>query len=191
LIVFYDIKKIIQMQVPYKRGNKMPIYKTGKTKKEGLQKYCVRINYVADSGEYKQITRTAYGIDRAKYVERQLEHEIKIQREMPVKKMTVKQLFDDYISIKKYEVRESTLDKSKRMLEYYVLSTLENIRIDKLSIKILQDWKISMEKKKLALTTKRNIFTELRTMLNYAVRMEYIPKHQLSKVRQFQRYLGY
>lgn len=65
------------------------------------------------------------------------------------------------------------------------------MKIDKLSTKTLQDWKISMEKRNLALTTKRNVFTELRTMLNYAVRMEYIPKHQLTKVRKFQRRFSY
>jgi len=161
----------------------MPIYKTGHMKKEGLQKYSVRINYVADSGEYKQISRTAYGIDRSKILERELEYEIKIKKETPIKRMTVRQLFEEYISIKKYEVRETTLDKSKRILEYYILPVLENAGIDKLSIKVLQDWKIFIEKRRLSLTTKRNVFTELRTMLNYAVRMEYIPKHQLSKVR--------
>jgi hypothetical protein len=162
---------------------KMPIYKSGKSKKEGLQKYCVRINYIADSGEYKQITRTAYGIDSAKYLERELEEEIKIQREIPIKKMTVKQLFEEYIEVKKYEVRETTLDKSDRVIKRYILPSIENVRIDKLSIKILQDWKISIEESKLSLITKKNIYTELRTMLNYAVRIEHIPKHQLSKVR--------
>lgn len=62
---------------------------------------------------------------------------------------------------------------------------LEDVRIDKLTTQVLQDWKLSMEERNLALATKRNVFTELRTMLNYAVRMEYITKHQLSKVRKF------
>ena len=161
----------------------MPIYKAGNAKKEGLQKYNVRINYVTDSGEYKQITRTAYGIDSAKALKHRLDYEIKTQREMPIKKMTVRQLFDEYISVKQYEVRETSLDKTKRRLEYYILPILENVRIDKLSIKILQEWKVSMEERNLALTTKQTAFTEFRTMLNYAVRMEYIPKHQLAKVR--------
>ena len=88
--------------------------------------------------------------------------------------MTVKQLFDEYISIKRYEVREITLEKSSRIVKRYILPILKDVKIDKLSTKTLQDWKISMEKRNLALTTKRNVFTELRTMLNYAVRMEYI-----------------
>ena len=61
--------KCISTTSPFLRRNEMPIYKIGKTKKEGLQKYCVRINYVSDTGEYKQITRTAYGIDFAKDLE--------------------------------------------------------------------------------------------------------------------------
>ncbi len=89
----------------------MPIYKVGNTKKDGLQKYHVRINYVANDGKKKQI--------------------------------------------------------------------------DKLSTQVLRNWKISMEERNLSLTTKRNVYTELRTMLNYAVRMEYIPKHQLAKVGNF------
>lgn len=164
----------------------MPIYKVGNTKnKDGLQKYHVRINYVADNGEKKQITRSVYGIDVARDLERKLENDIKVKCEIPVRKMTIKQLYDEYISVKKYEVREITLYRSDRMLKRYILPILEDVRIDKLSSKVLQDWKISMEERNLSLTTKRNVYTELRTMLNYAVRMEYIPKHQLSKVGNF------
>jgi hypothetical protein len=167
----------------------MPIYKIKNSKKEGLQKYCVRINYVDDSGAYKQLNRIAYGIEIAKDLERQLEHEIKIQQEMPIKKMTVKQLFDEYIAIKKYEVRETTLEKINQTFKLYILPMLENVRIDKLSVKVLQEWKLSIEKRKLSIVTKKNIYSELRTMLNYAVKMEHIPKHNLFKVRQFQRQL--
>jgi len=57
------------------------------------------------------------------------------------------------------------------------------VRIDKLSTKILQEWKVSIEERNLSLITKRNIFGELRAMLNYAVKVEYIPKNPLLKVR--------
>ena len=104
---------------------------------------------------------------------------------MPTKKMTVKQLYDEYIAVKKYEVREITLYRSDNMIKRQILPILEDVRIDKLTTQVLQDWKLSMEERNLTLATKRNVFTELRTMLNYVVRMEYIPKHQLSKVRKF------
>jgi len=89
----------------------------GNIKKEGLQKYNVRINYIADNGMKKQLTRTAYGIDAAKDLERRLEHKIKIQEEMPIKKLTIKQLYDEYFSFKKYEVREITLYRSDRTVK--------------------------------------------------------------------------
>ena len=160
----------------------MPIYKAG-AKKDGLQKYHVRINYIADNGSKKQLTRSVYGIDVAKNLERRLEDKIKTQQEMPVRKITVKQLYDEYISVKKYEIRETTIIRINRNFKKNILPFFENVRIDKLSVAVLQDWKKSIEDKKIALRTKKNIFSELRTMLNYAVRMDYIPKHNLSKVR--------
>ena len=119
----------------------MPIYKVENTKKDGLQKYYVRINYLTYNGQKRQITRSVYGIDVAKNLEKQLENEIKVQQEMPIKKMTVKQLFDEYISVKKYEVREITLEKSSRIIKRYILPILKDVKIDKLSTKTLQDGK--------------------------------------------------
>ena len=71
----------------------MAIYKL-KEKKNGLQKYRVRINFTDSNGSHKQVERTAWGKDEAKEIERQLENEIK----SPVSsKMTDKNLFDEYI----------------------------------------------------------------------------------------------
>lgn len=162
----------------------MPIYKSN-GKKDGLQKYNVRINYVSESGQAKQLTRVAYGLDAAKDLERRLLHDLKSNGENSVRKMTVRQLFEEYAAVKKYEVRQSTYDKTVRTFEYYIFPTLEDVCIDKLSAKILQDWKISLEERDLALKTKKNVYSELRTMFNYAVRMEYLPKSPLVKVGNF------
>ena len=96
----------------------MPIYKM-QGKKDGLQKYRVRINYVDHMGEPKQIDRVAYGMDNAKLLELQLTQNIK--QEAPTKKMTVRELFDEYLQVKQHEVRETTLDKGKRILELHIL----------------------------------------------------------------------
>ena len=162
----------------------MPIYKSN-GKKDGLQKYNVRINYVSESGQAKQLTRVAYGLDAAKDLERRLLHDLKSNGENSVRKMTVRQLFEEYAAVKKYEVRQSTYDKTVRTFAYYIFPTLADVCIDKLSAKILQDWKISLEERDLALKTKKNVYSELRTMFNYAVRMEYLPKSPLVKVGNF------
>ena len=162
----------------------LPIYKSN-GKKDGLQKYNVRINYVSESGQAKQLTRVAYGLDAAKDLERRLLHDLKSNGENSVRKMTVRQLFEEYAAVKKYEVRQSTYDKTVRTFAYYIFPTLADVCIDKLSAKILQDWKISLEERDLALKAKKNVYSELRTMFNYAVRMEYLSKSPLVKVGNF------
>ena len=97
----------------------MPIYKSN-GKKDGLQKYNVRINYVSESGQAKQLTRVAYGLDAAKDLERRLLHDLKSNGENSVRKMTVRQLFEEYAAVKKYEVRQSTYDKTVRTFAYYI-----------------------------------------------------------------------
>lgn len=166
----------------------MPIYKM-EGKKDGLQKYRVRINYTDSSGKAKQLERVAYGKEQAKELELRLSQEYK---EETVKKITLQQLYDEYIKVKQYEVRESSLDKTKNRLEVHILPTLKDYRIDRLTTKVLQQWKIDISEKTigkddhaLSLTTKQNVYGEFRALLNYAVKMEYLQKNPLSVVGNF------
>jgi len=101
----------------------MPIYKTD-GKKDGLQKYHVRVNYIDSNGKSKQLTRTAYGLETAKDLERKLVSGIKDKGENPARKMTMQQLFDEYISSKQYEVRESSLSIDHRLYRLHIQSVL-------------------------------------------------------------------
>lgn len=166
----------------------MPIYKM-EGKKDGLQKYRVRVNYTDREGKSRQLDRVAYGKDEAKELERRLHCELS---EETTRKITLQQLYDEYISAKKYEVRESSLHKTKSWLAYYVLPTLKDYRIDRITTSILQKWKLNIEecttgtdKHKLSLITKQNIFGEFRAMMNYAVKMEYLIKNPLSTLGNF------
>lgn len=166
----------------------MPLYKmkdkSGKLiKKDGLQKYRVRINYVDDYGKPKQIDRVAFGLDEAKVLEMELSHGIK-QNNMPISK-TVGTLFEEYIAAKQHEVRESSLDKTERILKDKVLPTFENTKLDKLSIQMIEKWKQELNTKNLSTTTKKNIYGEFRALINYAVKMQYISKNPVSLAGNF------
>ena len=76
----------------------MPLYKVAGVKKDGLQKYNVRVNYISEDGEAKQLTRTAYGSEAAKDLERRLNEEIKNPVKKLEKTMTLQQLYDDFIN---------------------------------------------------------------------------------------------
>ena len=158
--------------------------KSGKpVKKDGKQKYRVRVNYTDSYGNNKQIERTAYGADEAKQLERELTHSVKT--EQPSAKLTVRQLFDEYVTSKKHEVRESTLAKSKQVLELHILPFFEDIKIDKINVPLIEKWKQSVNDGNYKITTKQNFYKEFRSMLNYAVKMEYLPHNPLLKAGNF------
>jgi integrase len=163
----------------------MPIYKVNGVKKDGLQKYNVRVNYISDSGKPKQLTRTAYGSEAAKDLERRLVGEIKDKGENSTKKMTVQELFDEYAAVKKYEVRETSHYRNSQDYRLFIQPTMANVRIDKLSAPMLQEWKVSIEKKGYALKTKHHAYAMFRAILNYAVKMEYLTKNPLLVVGNF------
>lgn len=165
----------------------MPIYKM-KGKKDGLQKYRVRINYTDREGKSRQLDRVAYGKEDAKSLERQLCRELETE---PIKKITLQQLYDEYIKVKKHEVRETTLEKSKQMLSGYVLPALKNYKLEKINMKVLQDWKTKIEEhttndgKALSIGYKKKIFATFKAMFNYAVKMKYMPENLLITLGNF------
>ena len=99
--------------------------------------------------------------------------------------MTVQDLYDEYIEAIKPEISESTLDKNKTNLKNNVLDTLGNVKLDKLTIPILQKWKQNIEQKNLSIRTRQNRYSEFRALLNYAVKTEYISQNPLLKVGNF------
>ena len=70
-------------------------------------------------------------------------------------------------------------------LECYIIPALGDVKLSNLSDVRLQEWKNEIGEKELSITTKQNIYRELSAMLNYAVRMELIPKNTLSGVGTF------
>lgn len=160
----------------------MPIYKMD-GKKNGKQKYRVRINYIDALGNAKQTDKVVYGLDEAKELERQLQGN---KRDVVSGgNMTLEELFNEYCQSKKSEVRESTLNNSRKIIEQHILPTLGKYKINKINLPILQNWKNEISDKNLSLKTRQHIYGELRTLLNYAVRLEYIQSNPVLKVGNF------
>ncbi len=159
----------------------MPIYKMSGSK-DGKQKYRIRINYMDLTGKYKQVDRVAYGKAEAQLLETRLLAEIK---EAPPQSMSVRELYNEYMAAKKSEVRATTYDKNRRNLELYILPDFGDKRLDKLTLPALQKWKNKIGASDLKIQTKQNIYKEFRTMLNYAVRMQYLPRSPLSSIGNF------
>lgn len=135
----------------------MPIYKTG-DKKDGLTKYKVRVNYTDDSGKAHSLTRVAYGLDAAKTLEAQLQK----SDHAPSSTLTVPELIDLYLEDKRHELRESSVDKSRRILNLYVRPL--DIKINKLNIPALNEWKRGISELDLKHRTKSNIYVTFKAL---------------------------
>lgn len=161
----------------------MPITKTN-NKKDGLQQYRVRINYIDQFGKPHNRAKLVYGLSEAKQAEKDLLEEI--GKEKPATaRMTVQQLYDEYILAKENEVRYSSLVKIKNCISKGVLPMLSDKQIAKLTVKHMQEWKNETAKIGFAQATLRNYYGEFRQMLNYAVKMGYISKNPLTIVGNF------
>lgn len=158
--------------------------KSGKpVKKDGKQKYRVRINYTDSYGKNKQIERTAYGADEAKQLERELLHSVK--EETPTKKMTFGKLYEEYMAVSKTEVRESTYIGKENKIKKHILPYFENVRLDRLNMPALQQWKQDINNTELNILSKRTVYKCFCAVLNYAVKMEYIAKNPLKQIGNF------
>ena len=160
----------------------MPIYKMD-GKRDGKQKYRVRINYMDNAGKARQMDRVTYGSDEAKILELKLLQEIR--HETPAKRVTLRELFKEYCDVRKNEVRETTMDKSKRIIEYHIMPELGDIKLSKLDSRVITQWKLSMEGKVISLSTRQSAIAAFRALLNYAVKMDYLARNPLVKVGNF------
>lgn len=163
----------------------MPLYKT-KVKKDGLQQYLVRVNYTDSFGKAHSLTRHAYGLAEAKQMEQDITREY-CSEKPAVTRMTVQQLYDEYILAKENEVRATSLVPIKNCLAKGTLPYLADKRLDKLTVPTLQSWKNDIAVIDVSISTKQNYYAELRQMLNYAVKMGYIPKNNLTIVGNFKK----
>jgi integrase len=152
-------------------------------KKNGQQKYRVRINYKDAYGNDKQIDRVVYGSENAKDLESNLKRDIK--ETPPESKITVQNLYDEYFKYKQYEIRETTLQKSKQIIKNHILPTFKDKKLSSLNMSNLQKWKIEIEEKHLSIKMRHNIFSEFRAMLNYAVKFDKISSNPLTKIGNF------
>ncbi|MDE6810184.1 MAG: hypothetical protein K2J42_08905 [Muribaculaceae bacterium] len=161
----------------------MPINKIDK-KKNGLQGYRVRINYTDMNGNPRQVERTAYGLAEANVLEKQLVAEFKDKQTIVVRK-TIQELFNEYEVYHAHETRQSSHNKAMQIVRTHVLPAMAECRLDRLSKERLAEWKNGIAAQDLSIVTKKNIYQAFNSMLNYAVKLDYLTKNPLSALGTF------
>lgn len=152
-------------------------------KKNGLQGYRVRVRVKARDGSVKQIERSAWGKASAQAIEKEL---MQLNYTIPSdSKITVNQLYDEYIEAKASEIRETSLETLSKALRLSVLPSFGETPVSKLTTPLLQAWKNSLAEENFSLSTKKNRFSEFKGMLNFAVGQGYLAQNPMRNIKQF------
>ena len=160
----------------------MPIYKTN-VKKDGTYQYRVVVSYTDDYGKHRQKQKRVFGATEAKLAEFKLLEEL--NKKPTLKNITVGELCEEYLTAHAIDVRQSSLSKEKQTLYNYVLPTFEKTKLENLNPVKLQKWKTDISNLNFAHATNKNIYRYFSSLLNYAVKMEYIKRNPLSAVGNF------
>lgn len=163
----------------------MPIYKVEGEKKNGLQKYRVRVAYTNSDGKTKQVERTCFGLGETQLTEKQLLIDYKENHTTTPAKMTVNELIAEYDKYHAQETKKTSHDTSMKNLRLRVMPYLGEVRLDRLTQAKMAEWKTTIGQQDLSLTTKRNAYIALTGLINYALKMEYIPKNPLKPLGTF------
>lgn len=153
--------------------------------KNGRQAYRVRVNFVDINGKKRQVERMAYGLAEATLLEQQLVTEYKEKKQVAVSRMTVQQLCDEYEKYHAMETRKSTHNSAMKTLSLRVLPILGSCQLSKLTQPVLTKWKLEVDKQDISLGTKQNAYKALSALLNFAVKMEFLPKNPLTSIGNF------
>ena len=157
----------------------MPIYKLDK-KKDGLQGYKIVVSYTFN-GEHKQKSKTVYGLTEA----RRAESELIAQSKAPQSRMTVRELSDRFLAVKKLDVKEKTLVNYESILSTAILPIIGEVKLDALTVQTLEAWKLEIDNKPYTHGTKEEARRVLSTLFNYAVTADYIPSNPIKKIKPF------
>lgn len=160
----------------------MPIYKTGKSQ-NGKAQYRVFVSYKDAAGRYRKASKTVYGAAEARQEERRLQ--ATVQGAGAACTLTVAQLYDRYRAAKAGEVRQTSLEKCDSILRNHILPQLASVPLSELSVACLQEWKTGIASLPLKTSTKNNAYRELNALLNFAVRMEWMPRNPLPQLGRF------
>lgn len=161
----------------------MPIYKTNR-RKDGKQQYRVKVNYTDREGKHRQVERTTYGYD----VARDLEHQLKIQYRKNMDELgqlTFVEFFSEYINYKKHDIRETTIEKKKEIVQNHIIPYFGDVIMTEISATMVIDWKNQINDTNLGIVMKRHCYKQLRAVLNFALDIGAIHENPTNKVGNF------
>ena len=159
----------------------MPTYKNKNIKNaDGLQRYTVRINH-QHNGEYKQLTRVAYGLQQAK----QLELELQSEQKTPTSSKNFNDLYRTFLEMKKHEIRETSLDTLEKRFRNHITPFFSNYKLNKITPQTIENWKKYINDKNLSIITRHSIYASLKSFLGWCERTKHLAENPMANIPNF------
>ena len=144
----------------YQEKNKNKLTKDGRS-------WYFRCYYTDGYGNRKQKESKKYFTKKeALDAEREFLNSLEIS--FPVKKMTLKDLKNNYLEYKKESVKITSLRDIEVKIKY--LEIIDNVIITEFNINHFENWKKSMNEKKLSTLYKNKIYKQFRAILKHAIK---------------------
>ena len=142
--------------------------------------------YYNEEGKKKYVTRRGFNkkID-AKLAEAKFlaERDSYVKNILNPSKMTFKELYNEFYD----RVKESTLLTDDNKVQMHLIPFFGDMIITKITVKSIADWQTMMlnHEKNYSMRYLKNLFTLLKSVLAYGVRMEYIKVNCATRVGNF------
>lgn len=89
--------------------------------------------------------------------------------------MKINEIYKEYMIECETNCKKSTIDRYRYVFDLYILPYFGNKEIKKISVKDINLWKIEINKRKLYSSTKKKIYFNFSSLLNYGFRVYDIP----------------
>ena len=143
----------------------MAVYESKKVTKDG-RKYFFRIKYKDIYGELHDYGSPKYKTRKEAVLE-ETRFRIRIDElKANVSNIVFKQAYLEYLEYKSRNVKKQTILKEEDRHEY--LKTLDNYKINEITLPVYRKWRLSFEKENLATITKNKIIQLLKRVIEYS-----------------------
>lgn len=150
-----------------------------KKKKDGLTQYRVRVSYKDADGKFRVKERTAYGLQEAKKLEQDL------SAEPFASPVTLRDLSEKYVASRVGQIKRNTEITTDVNLRLHILPYVGDMKLAKLSPSAMQDWKNTIAASGLSVKSQKRAYNVLCGLLNFGVKLEYLPKNPLAPLGNF------
>ena len=147
--------------------------------------YTARVNYTNSNGQYRSKSKNAKTLKEAREKEKELLLQVNSLQQNIENSIPFEKLLEEFYIHKKSEIKITSLEKMKRANAIHILPFFKGMRINKINVRTIEKWKLSILEKDLALLTIQKLYVNLSLIWKYAMKYYDIPTNYVQIAGNF------